>query len=99
MKKNNRIILVFLLLFYLTGLKAEILNGKILEVNRKYNFVIINLGKEDGIKKGMVFMIYREKKLLGKVEVEEVFKEMSSCIVLPWFLEEEIKIDDGILKP
>lgn len=90
---------VIILVFCLTSLYAEIFNGKILEVNSEYNFVIINLGKENGIKKGMVFMVYREKKLLGKVEVEEVFGDMSSCIILPWFKKEEIKIDDGVLKP
>lgn len=93
------IIVVLILVLGFTELYAEILNGKILEVNREYNFVIVNLGKDDGVKKGMVFMVYRDRRLIGKVEVEEVFSDMSSCIILPWFKNEEIKIDDGVLKP
>lgn len=93
------IIIILILISCVKGLDAEILNGRILEVNKDYNFVIINLGKEEGVKKGMVFMVYREKKLLGKVEAEDVFQDMSSCNILPWFEKEEIKIDDGVLKP
>lgn len=99
MKKSNFVTVIIILLFCCVGLCAEILNGKILEVNNEHNFVIINLGKGKKVKKGMVFLVYREKKLLGKVEVEEVFQDMSSCNILPWFQKEEIKMDDGVLKP
>ena len=46
-------------------IKAEegFLNGRILEVNRKFDFVVISLGMEDGVEKGMMFMVYRGKKL------------------------------------
>ena len=47
----------------------------------------------------MEFFIYREKKLLGKVAVEEVFEDMSSCAILPWYKNEEMKINDGVMKP
>lgn len=94
-----RILVTVILIILSSGLHAEILNGRILEINREYNFVIVNLGKEDGVKRGMVFLVYREKKLLGRVEVEDVFNDMSSCNILPWYESEEIKIDDGILKP
>lgn len=91
--------LIIALIFLSCSLQAGILNGRILEINHEYNFVIISLGKGEGIKKGMVFMVYREKKLLGKVEVEDVFQDMSSCNILPWFKKEEIMIDDGVLMP
>lgn len=99
MKCIKFIIIILILVFWIQGLNAEIQNGKILEINKEFNFVIINLGKEEGIKKGMIFLVYREKKLLGKMEVEEVFQDMSSCNMLPWFKQEELKIDDGVLKP
>lgn len=89
---------VFFIL-YSFNVYAKILNGKILVVNKDHNFVIINLGKDNGVKKGMVFLVYREKKLIGKVETEEVFKEMSSCNILPWMSGKELKRNDGILKP
>lgn len=97
--RYTKLFIIILLVFIYSDLHAGILNGKILEINREYNFVIINLGKEDNVEKGMVFLVYREKKLIGKVEVEEMFQDMSSCIILPWYKQEEIKIDDGVLKP
>lgn len=97
--RYTKLFIIILLVFIYSGLYAGILNGKILELNREYNFVIINLGKEDGVKKGMIFLVYRERKLIGKVEAEEVFQDMSSCIILPWYEKEEMKIDDGVLKP
>lgn len=99
MKTIKLVIFAFILVAWVMDLDAEILNGRILEINKEFNFVIINLGKEEGVKKGMVFMVYREKKLIGKVEAEDVFQDMSSCAILPWFKKEEIKIDDGVLKP
>lgn len=91
--------LLILCCMFFSPVRAEekILNGRILAVNRKFDFVIINFGMEDGVKEGMIFMVYRDKELLGKVEVEEVFPKMSSCIVLPEWRQRTIKIDDGVL--
>ena len=99
MKKGLIIFIIFCVLLLPAGLAAQIKSGKILEVNDDYDFVIISIGKEDGVEKGMLFLVYREKELLGKVEVEEVFDDMSSCVILPWYRDEEIKIDDGVLRP
>lgn len=95
---------IFLYLFVLAGIclctaKAEenVLNGRILEVNSKFDFVIINLGEEDGVERGMIFMVYRDKKLLGKVQAEDVFPKMSSCVILPEWKQATIRIDDGVI--
>ena len=91
------LLILFSLSLGVVRAEERILNGRILAVNRKFNFVIINLGKEDGIEKGMIFMVYQDKKLLGKVEVEDVFPKMSSCIILPEWKQGSIKVNDGIL--
>lgn len=95
-------ILLFLLIsvglcFSTVRAEEKILNGRILEVNRKFNFVIINLGKEDGVERGMVFMVHRDKKLLAKVEAEDLFPKMSSCIILPEWKQGSIKVDDRVI--
>ena len=95
----------FLLLFVLFSAllccpaRAKVIDGTVLAVNEEHNFVIIDMGKQDGIRKNMVLMVYRERKLLGKVEVEEVFEDMSSCVILPWFEKVDVKINDGVLAP
>ncbi len=55
------------------------LEGKILNVNTEYNFVVIDLGQDMGVKKGMVFEVSREGKLLGKIEVIEIRPEVCAC--------------------
>lgn len=99
MKQSIFIIIIFVLAFCFTDAHAKILNGKVLTVNKDFNFVIINLGKKDGIRKGMDFLVYRDKKLIGKVQVEETFSDMSSCVILPWVTSEVFKKDDGVMKP
>ena len=103
LKKLFLIIIVLSISFSAMGNKIvndnRIVNGVVLNVNYKHNLIIINLGKEDGVEKNMEFFIYREKKLLGKVAVEEVFEDMSSCAILPWYKNEEMKINDGVMKP
>lgn len=97
----RKVLLYFLILFgiFIGTVNAErkILNGRILEINRKFDFVIINLGREDGVKRDMMFMVYRDKKLLGKIKAEDVFPKMSSCIVLPEWKQGKFKLDDGVL--
>jgi hypothetical protein len=105
MKKIKFLLILFVFIFVSSSLypaarrTEKILNGKILTVNKEFNFVIINLGKKDNLKKGIIFLVYRENKLIGKVEVEETFKDMSSCVIVPWISKEELKRDDGVLKP
>lgn len=53
------------------------LNGKILKANRLYNFVIIDLGKNDGIKPGMNLMAYREDDQIGEIVIDKVYDELS----------------------
>jgi len=104
MKKGNvmkKLFLCFVFFIVLHPFYAnaeKILNGRILAINKKFNFVIINLGEKDGIKKGMIFMVYRGQKLLARAETEDVYKEMSSCALIPGRNIGKLKIDDGVLE-
>lgn len=53
------------------------LNGKVLKANRKYNFVIVDLGKNDGIKEGMYLTIYKQDNPVGDINIEKVYDELS----------------------
>lgn len=56
--------------------------GKILTVNKEYDFVVINLGKKDGIKSGQIFSIYREQIFNGDIQVVNVMDELSVANLL-----------------
>lgn len=45
------------------------------------NSIIINIGKQHGVKEGNIFYIYRDVYFLGKVCVNKVFDKFSLCII------------------
>lgn len=54
-------------------------DGKVLVVNRDYNFVVINLGSKDGVNIGNEFSIYHNDKDIGVVKVEKVHDSMAAA--------------------
>lgn len=57
--------------------------GKVLVVNKEFNFIVISAGNNKGITPGVVFEIYRGGSLIGKVQVEKVYETMSAANILP----------------
>lgn len=73
--------------------------GKVLVVNKDYNFAVINLGAEDGIALGTVFSIYHNNKYLGEVKVEKVHDSMAAAAFLNPDLKDTINEGDrAVLK-
>jgi len=56
--------------------------GKVLVINKDYNFVVMNLGSKDGIKIGNTFAIYHNNKYVGDVKVEKVHDSMAAAGVI-----------------
>ncbi|NQU95127.1 MAG: hypothetical protein HQ549_02695 [Candidatus Omnitrophica bacterium] len=46
--------------------------GKVLEVNKRYDFIVVNTGKRKGVREGDVLYIFRGRKMLAQVSVERV---------------------------
>jgi len=75
------------------------LEGNVLVVNKDYNFVVINLGKQDGVALNDVFSIYRNEKYLGDVKVEKLHDSMCAAGFVSAGLKEKISEGDrAILK-
>lgn len=55
------------------------LEGKVLVVNREYNFVVINLGAKDGISVGELFSLYHNNKYIGDLKVGKTHDSMSAA--------------------
>jgi len=53
------------------------LSGKIVRANKNYNFIIVDLGRNDGVKQGMSFTAYRENAQIGELVIEKVYDELS----------------------
>lgn len=59
--------------------KANVLEGKVMVVNKDYNFAVINLGSKDGVKINDVFSVLRGGKAIGELKVEKVHESMSAA--------------------
>ncbi len=70
------------------------LQGKVLVVNKEFNFVVINLGSRDGIKKGSRFAITRDGKPVVTAEVEKLYDNMSAATLLSEEKKSEVKEGD-----
>lgn len=70
--------------------------GNIIDVNKEYNFAVINLGSMDKIKNGDLLGIYRDGRLIAKAVIENVYEDMSSIIVFDEWRNAEIFYGDKV---
>ena len=59
--------------------------GKVLLVNSKFNFVVVNLGLKQGLKVGDVFMVNADKEKVAKVEVEKLYDDFAAAKIVEQF--------------
>lgn len=55
------------------------LSSKVILINREYDFLVINIGKNSGVEIGDIFEIIHENESLGNVRVEQVRDVMSAA--------------------
>ena len=70
-------------------------SGRVLVVNEKYDFVVIDIGEDHGMETGSVLILHRGTRFLGKVTVEKVYARMSAATLLLDWLQDEPKVGDG----
>jgi predicted nuclease with TOPRIM domain len=71
------------------GVSSSI-SGKIIKVNREYNFVIIDLGEEQGVEVGRSFDVFRDGNLIGRLEVIQTKSGVSACDIKERSLDLEV---------
>lgn len=70
------------------------INGKIIVVDPKYDFVVMNIGEKQGVVPNGVFMISRDSKLVAKVRVASVSPDRAIANVIPgWKLDDILEGD------
>ena len=57
--------------------------GQVLVVNKEFDFVVINLGENDGLKVGSKLQIVKDDQPIGTVEVEKIYGNMSAATIMP----------------
>ena len=76
------------------GSKSMSLSGRILAVNPTWNFVILDLGKNDQVVEGLTMVIYRGEKMIGKIKTVTVDAQTSVADVLPGTPATAIEVGD-----
>jgi predicted RNase H-like nuclease (RuvC/YqgF family) len=62
---------------------VSLLQGQVLVVNREYDFIVMNIGKNQGLQIGQEFQIVRGAEVLGRVKIEKIYDELSAAAILP----------------
>jgi len=70
--------------------------GQIVVVNREYDFIVMNLGKNHGLLVGQEFQVVRGDQVLGTVKVEKVYDELSAAAILPDSQKDNIREGDTV---
>lgn len=72
------------------------LEGKILVVNKDYDFAVINLGKNDGLSLSDTLSVYQKDKYLGNVKVEEL-RDKLAVVNFDADIKDKIKEGDTVI--
>jgi cell shape-determining protein MreC len=73
------------------------LKGRIIAVDPKWRFVVLNIGAKDGVLKDGKMMIDRDGKLVGKVQITAVEPKRSIANILPAWQQTEAQEGDEVL--
>ncbi len=71
---------------------------QVMTVNRKFNFVVINVGSKDQIKMGDKLNVEHSQKAIATIQVEKVYDRFSAAAILEESKESPIKEGDPIRK-
>ena len=71
-------------------------DADVLVVNRKFNFIVANLGRLGGADLGTSLDVYRNGKLIAKTKIEKLYDNMSAATILPEWKNAKIKEGDKI---
>jgi uncharacterized protein HemX len=73
------------------------ISGKIMAVDPKWNFVVLNVGKDKGLLEHGVLLVHRQSKYIGKVRISEVMENRAIANVMPGTSLDELQEGDRVL--
>ena len=74
------------------------LTGKVLVVNKDYDFLVIGLGSKEGVGTGDIFSVFQGDKYLGDVKVEKIHDSMSAAGFVAPDIKEKVREGDKVVK-
>jgi hypothetical protein len=73
------------------------LKGSIVQVDPKYEFVVLNIGENQGVKRRGEMLINRNGRLIGKVQIVSVLPDKSVANLMPAWKQDEPFEGDEVL--
>ncbi len=74
------------------------LEGKVLVVNKEYDFAVINLGAQDAINAGDIFSVYHGDSYIGNIQVDKTRGAISACGFTSKELKDKISEGDRVIR-
>ena len=87
---------------YIGGFEKEVplppgTKGNVVAVDPKYDFIVIDIGEQQGVLPRAKMLINRDGKLIGKVQITSVDKNRSVANILPEWKQDEVMEGDQVL--
>lgn len=79
------------------GTTEREIEGIVRRVDTDYNYVILDLGKIDGLIAGTELLVARDGEYVAKVQVSEVLDTLSVADILPLAVRDVVKPDDQVI--
>ena len=73
------------------------LKGRIVAVDPKYDFVVLNIGEADGVLQNGKMLVNRDGKLVAKVRITKVESNRSIANIMPEWKQAEVSEGDQVL--
>jgi len=73
------------------------LTGRIMHVNKEWNFVVIDIGSDDGLVPNTEMIIHRQDELVGKIQISGLSREMSIAELKPDWVQTPVKEGDYVV--
>lgn len=71
--------------------------GRIISVDKATDFVIVSLGKKEGVSEGTLLSVYRGKKYLGDIKISRILPEMSAADFVPPLRSQKVRKNDQVV--
>lgn len=77
---------------------SDTLIGKVIKIDKKYAFVVLDLGNRDSLRVADILSVYRNSRFVGKVRVERLEDDRSAAIILPDWQNTQFRVGDEVKK-
>jgi hypothetical protein len=79
------------------GYAPDDLSGKIMAINKAWNFVVLDIGKDNRLAEGIELVVYRGDTMIGKVRSVSVDATSAVADILPDWTKTEIQVGDKVI--